>query len=201
MTCTTGLPLIVRQQFWADRHLDHSIPRTLGLAGESHADAMQDWRSPLRLREAITLKFIPTERSTMMKFFLSFLLSLLLIPCFATALLAQDSIRPNIILILSDDQAWTDYGFMGHPDVRTPHLDRLANRSLVFERGYVAAPLCRPSLASILTGRYPRTHGVVGNDVNGNNDRERLDEPVRERFHQLPSFVRLLSASGYLTHQ
>ena len=117
------------------------------------------------------------------------------------ALRAQDSTRPNIVLILSDDQAWTDYGFMGHPDVQTPNLDRLAKRSLVFERGYVAAALCRPSLASMLTGRYPRTHGVVGNDVNGNNDREKLDEPVRERFHKLPSFVRLLSDSGYRTHQ
>ena len=43
--------------------------------------------------------------------------------------------RPNIVFILSDDQAWTDYGFMGHPDIKTPHLDKLASRSLVFERG------------------------------------------------------------------
>lgn len=109
--------------------------------------------------------------------------------------------QPNIVLLLSDDQAWTDYGFMGHPDIQTPNLDRLAARSLVFERGYVAAPLCRPSLATILTGQYPRTHGVVGNDVDGMRDRQRLDEPVRERFHQLPSIVRLLTSNGYLAHQ
>lgn len=109
--------------------------------------------------------------------------------------------QPNIVLILSDDQAWTDYGFMGHPDIQTPNLDRLAARSLVFERGYVAAPLCRPSLASMLTGQYPRTHGVVANDVDGANDRERLDKPVRDRFYQLPNFVRLLTSSGYLAHQ
>ena len=59
---------------------------------------------------------------------------------------------PNIVFILSDDQAWTDYGFMGHPEIKTPHLDKLAEQSLVFERGYVAAPLCRPSLASMATG-------------------------------------------------
>ncbi len=114
---------------------------------------------------------------------------------------AADSTRPNIVLILSDDQAWTDYGFMGHPDIQTTHLDKLASRSLVFERGYVASALCRPSLASILTGQYPRTHGAVGNDVDGMNDRQRLDEPVRERFHQLPSFVRQLTSNGYLAHQ
>ena len=60
--------------------------------------------------------------------------------------------RPNVVVIISDDQAWTDYGFMGHPVIQTPHLDRLAEQSLVMDRGYVAAPLCRPSLASMLTG-------------------------------------------------
>lgn len=55
--------------------------------------------------------------------------------------------KPNIVLILSDDQAWTDYGFMGHPDIQTPHLDKLAASGLRFDCGYVAAPLCRPSLA------------------------------------------------------
>lgn len=46
---------------------------------------------------------------------------------------------PNIVLIISDDQAWTDYGFMEHPVIQTPNLDKLADRSLVFERAYVAA--------------------------------------------------------------
>jgi arylsulfatase A-like enzyme len=108
---------------------------------------------------------------------------------------------PNIVLILSDDQAWADYGFMGHPEIRTPHLDKLAARSLVFERGYVASPLCRPSLATMLTGRFPHEHGVTGNDVDGSNDREKLDLPVRETFHKLPSFVKLLTSNGYLAHQ
>jgi arylsulfatase A-like enzyme len=109
--------------------------------------------------------------------------------------------RPNIVLILSDDQAWSDYGFMGHSEIKTPHLDKLAGQSLVFERGYVASPLCRPSLASMLTGRFPHEHGVTGNDVDGNNDRARLDLPVRKTFHQFPSFVRLLTTHGYLAHQ
>ena len=74
---------------------------------------------------------------------------------------------PNIIIILSDDQAWTDYGFMGHKVIKTPHLDKLAEKSIVYERGYVASPLCRPSLASILTGKQPFEHCISGNDVNG----------------------------------
>lgn len=109
--------------------------------------------------------------------------------------------KPNIVLIVSDDQGWTDYGFMGHAHIKTPHLDRLAERSVLFERGYVAAPLCRPSLASMITGRYPFAHRITGNDVDGRNNREALDKPLRAAFHTLPSFIRELTANGYLAHQ
>jgi arylsulfatase A-like enzyme len=109
--------------------------------------------------------------------------------------------KPNIVIILSDDQGWTDYGFMGHSDIKTPHLDKLAASGVLFERGYVASPLCRPSLASIITGRMPSHHGVTGNDVNGKNDRAALDVHVRNAFHQIPSFVKLLAENGYLSHQ
>jgi uncharacterized sulfatase len=71
---------------------------------------------------------------------------------------------PNIVLIISDDQHWGDYGFMGHPHIRTPHLDRLAAQSLVFPCGYVPSSLCCPSLASIITGRYPHQHKITSND-------------------------------------
>jgi arylsulfatase A-like enzyme len=110
--------------------------------------------------------------------------------------------QPNIVFILSDDQAWTDYGFMGHKDIKTPHLDKLASRSLVFERGYVASPLCRPSLASIATGLYPFQHGITGNDVgSGGKGRATLDAPMKAAFHQHPSFIKMLTANGYLAHQ
>ena len=127
----------------------------------------------------------------------------------------QKESKTNIVLIISDDQAWADYGFMGHPDIKTPHLDRLAANSLRFDRGYVATSLCRPSLASMVTGRFPAENGITANDVTGGmfvinekgetvllrGKREPLDKPVRDRFHQLPSFVRRLTESGYLTHQ
>ena len=128
-----------------------------------------------------------------------FLVALFLGLC--VPLFAAESSRPNIVLIISDDQAWTDYGFMGHPEIQTPHLDALADRSLVFPRGYVAAPLCRPSLASMATGLYPFEHGITGNDVNGHTDRAALDIPVRANFYQHPNFIQALTASGYRTHQ
>ncbi|MFK7789350.1 MAG: sulfatase [Phycisphaeraceae bacterium] len=112
-----------------------------------------------------------------------------------------DEKPPNIVLILSDDQAWGDYGFMGHPDIKTPHLDALAERSLLFSKGYVSSPLCRPSLATMMTGLYPHQHGVTGNDVDGRNDRAGLDVKVQEAFHKHPSMVKTLVANGYLAHQ
>ena len=71
---------------------------------------------------------------------------------------------PNIVLIISDDQAWTDYGFMKHPLVKTPNIDRLAAEGLCFPRGYVPSSLCCPSLASIITGKHPHVHKITGND-------------------------------------
>jgi Sulfatase len=67
--------------------------------------------------------------------------------------LAQD--LPNIVLILPDDHGWEDHGFMGHPVIRTPHIDTLTSESLLFTRGYVPTALCRPSLATLVTGLYP----------------------------------------------
>jgi arylsulfatase A-like enzyme len=93
---------------------------------------------------------------------------------------------------------------MAHPHVQTPHLDSLAASGLTFDRGYVAAPICRPSLASMVTGRFPSEHGICGNDVlpkKRDAEREALDKPLRERFHKFPSIVKLLTDNGYLTHQ
>lgn len=71
---------------------------------------------------------------------------------------------PNVLYIISDDQSWTDYGFMGHPQIKTPNLDKLANESVLFERGYVPTALCRPSLVTLINGQYAHKHGVTGND-------------------------------------
>lgn len=68
--------------------------------------------------------------------------------------------RPNIILIISDDQNYRDFGFMGNRQVQTPNLDRLASESATYVNGYVPSSVCSPSLATILTGRYPHEHGI-----------------------------------------
>ncbi|MBL9136555.1 MAG: sulfatase-like hydrolase/transferase [Verrucomicrobiales bacterium] len=119
---------------------------------------------------------------------------------------------PNILLIIADDQAWTDYGFMGHPEVRTPNLDRLARESLLFPRGYVTASLCCPSLASIITGRYPHEHRVVCNDPPrpaGLSAQEYYASAAyqsgRDRLtgfiESLPTLPRCLAEKGYRSFQ
>lgn len=104
---------------------------------------------------------------------------------------------PNIVLIISDDQAWGDFGFMGHPHIRTPNLDRLANRSAVFPRGYVPSSLCRPSLATMITGLYPHQHGITGNDPPQGVPRERMLKHI-EAVTTLP---KLLAERGYRSLQ
>jgi hypothetical protein len=60
--------------------------------------------------------------------------------------------RPNILLVMADDQGYGDCGFTGHPFVKTPNLDTMAQQGVVFNRFYAAAPVCSPTRASVLTG-------------------------------------------------
>jgi alpha-L-rhamnosidase len=120
--------------------------------------------------------------------------------------------RPNILLIISDDQAWGDYSFMGHPHIETPHLDTLAREGVTFQRGYVVAPLCRPSLASMVTGLHTIQHGIVGNDPAFEIEQERWSRPwiaerarrnetLVRRIEQVPTLPRLLASRGYVSLQ
>ncbi|HEC02033.1 MAG TPA: sulfatase, partial [Phycisphaerales bacterium] len=120
--------------------------------------------------------------------------------------------KPNILLIISDDQAWGDYSFMGHPHIETPHLDTLAHEGVTFQRGYVVAPLCRPSLASMVTGLHTIQHGIVGNDPAFKSrqkrwsrpwiaERARRNENLIRKIEQVPTLPRLLAGKGYVSLQ
>lgn len=76
--------------------------------------------------------------------------------------------KPNILLIVSDDQGWPDLGCMGLKDIQTPNLDRLAAEGVRATNFYVTWPACTPSRSSILTGRFPQRNGLydmVRNDL------------------------------------
>jgi arylsulfatase A-like enzyme len=140
------------------------------------------------------------------------LLGVLVISSSKAIAAANDGPPPNVVLIIADDMGWTDYGFMGHPHIRTPRLDRLAAQSLAFRRGYVTTSLCSPSLASILSGQYPHRHKITGNDPPlppGENDRSAQRHPaflaqrqeMVKYFDVMPSLPRLLAPKGYLSFE
>jgi uncharacterized sulfatase len=119
---------------------------------------------------------------------------------------------PNVVLIVADDQGWGDYGFMGHAEVKTPHLDRLARSGRVFPRGYVPASLCCPSLATILTGLYPHQHKITSNDPPNprklrpgqfykSEDFTKGREVMNRHMEAVPTLPRLLAAKGYRSLQ
>ena len=71
--------------------------------------------------------------------------------------------KPNVVLIFTDDQGTIDVNCYGAKDLYTDNLDALAARGTRFTQFYVGAPVCSPSRAALLTGRYPRHAGLLGN--------------------------------------
>ena len=128
------------------------------------------------------------------------MLARLLIPAFILLLIAPATAAdppPNVVLIISDDQAWTDYGFMAHPAIQTPHLDQLASESAVFTNGYVPTSLCRPSLATLISGQYAHQHKITGNDPPAGTDQDEMLRHVRN----MPKLPVLLGEQGYVSVQ
>lgn len=76
------------------------------------------------------------------------------------ASIAQADERPNVILMMADDQGWGETSYNGHPLLKTPNLDAMAASGLRFDRFYASAPVCSPTRASVLTGRSNNRTGV-----------------------------------------
>jgi len=95
--------------------------------------------------------------------------------------------RPNFLFIVADDlNAWI--GALGrHPDVKTPHIDRLARRGALFVNAYCSAPYCNASRMGVFTGCLPSTTGIYHN------------EPLWQAPNRRATFIELLRASGYYT--
>lgn len=93
--------------------------------------------------------------------------------------------RPNFIVFIADDMAWNDCGAYGHPKIRTPNIDRLAQGGMRFDSAFLTCSSCSPSRSSLITGRYPHNTGA------------------RQLHQPLPgdqvTFVELLKRSGYYT--
>jgi len=117
--------------------------------------------------------------------------------------------RPNIVIILSDDQSYTDYSFMGHESIETPHLDKLASESALFRRAYVPTALCRPALMTIATGLYSHQNKTTGNDpaLTPANRAHLKDsgvaaaEQLISHIDETGSIAKWLGDEGYVSHQ
>ena len=97
----------------------------------------------------------------------------------------KDAGRPNVVIILTDDQRWDALSVAGNPSLQTPHIDRLAKEGVYFKNYFCTTSLCSPSRASILSGKYAHSHGVIDN--------------FTEYPAGLPSFPGVLQSIGYET--
>ncbi|MAB90934.1 MAG: N-acetylgalactosamine 6-sulfate sulfatase [Planctomycetes bacterium] len=68
--------------------------------------------------------------------------------------------RPNVVLVMADDQGWGDVGYQAHPTLKTPHLDAMAASGVRFDRWYAGAPVCSPTRGTCLTGRHHLRYGI-----------------------------------------
>lgn len=118
-------------------------------------------------------------------FLLGFILGLLVLAGCQSA--EKKTPKPNIIVVLVDDMRWDEFGAAGHNYIQTPNIDRLAREGIRFTNAFATTPLCSPSRANFLTGRYAHANGIVDNQARN------------EQSHQLITFPKLLHDQGYAT--
>jgi uncharacterized sulfatase len=102
--------------------------------------------------------------------------------------------RPNVVLIISDDHSYPEYGWMGHPHIKTPLIDKLATEGLTFQRGYVTNSVCGPSLTTMLTGLYVHQHRRTTNHGG-------VDKTMLGLFMKCPRMPAILGEAGYVSYQ
>jgi arylsulfatase A-like enzyme len=115
---------------------------------------------------------------------MSFILSLNFV-CDVTLSTLIAAERPNIILVMADDQGWGDTSYNGHPELKTPNLDAMASEGLRLNRFYTAHFNCSPTRASVLTGRHPHRMGTFS-----------PGSPIRA---QELTVAKVLQSAGYAT--
>lgn len=111
-----------------------------------------------------------------------------LLACSLSAVAQEGAVpgnRPNVVVILTDDQRWDQMSCAGHPFLHTPQLDRIAAEGARFTNAFVTTSLCSPSRASFLSGQYAHSHGVLNNFT---------DYPK-----ELNSYPKQLQSEGYAT--
>lgn len=116
-------------------------------------------------------------------------LTLLIILCLGSFIKVYSQ-KPNVIVVVVDDQGYADFGYKGvHQNIRTPNLDAFAKESMEFSNAYVASPICSPSRCALISGRYP----ARGNNFFYGGDGVEEDIPTMAE-----QFIQLGYATGYI---
>ncbi len=102
--------------------------------------------------------------------------------------------RPNIVLVMADDQGWGDTGYNGHPTLQTPYLDSMARSGFRFDRFYAGSPVCSPTRGSCLTGRHPFRYGIHFANAGRPGEPSQYSLPSRE-----VTLAHVLKDAGYET--
>ncbi len=109
--------------------------------------------------------------------------------------------RPNILFILADDLGWSQLGCYGSRFYETPNIDRLATEGMKFTDAYAACPVCSPTRASIMTGKYPARLHLTDFIAGGNYPVERLKQPEWQKYLPLEeiTIAEVFETAGYKT--
>ncbi|MEQ1829747.1 MAG: sulfatase-like hydrolase/transferase [Pirellula sp.] len=122
------------------------------------------------------------------------LVVLALIALFSSSKAAE---KPNVIFILADDLGWGDLGCYGHPQIKTPNIDRLAKHGTLFTQFYVNGSVCSPSRCAFFTGQYPARHKIHGHyaavELNSNRGMSQFLDP------KVTNVATQLKSVGYAT--
>lgn len=113
----------------------------------------------------------------------------------ASVIWGGEASRPNVIFILADDLGYGDVGYQGCSDIPTPHIDSIAQEGVAFSAGYSAAPVCGPSRAGLLTGRYQNRFGYQDNiGPYGRDENVELGTPL-----EVKTIADRFRGAGYIT--
>jgi arylsulfatase A-like enzyme len=105
--------------------------------------------------------------------------------CLSVAVLGKPHPKPNILIIVCDDLNDAIEGMGGHPQAKTPYIDRLAKRGVRFTNAASNCPLCGPSRASMWSGLYPHTTGYYGFNQHANRWKNNPEfKPILESFRE-----------------
>ena len=109
--------------------------------------------------------------------------------------------KPNILFILADDLGWSQVGCYGSRFYETPNIDRLATEGMRFTDAYAACPVCSPTRASIMTGKYPARLHLTDFIAGGRFPSDRLKQPEWQKYLPLEeiTIAEVLKTAGYKT--